>query len=177
MKTSILVRISFFTALTAVLSQLSIPIGPVPISLGTLAVYLSAVFLRPKDAFISQIVYLCIGLIGVPVFSNFGGGASYLLGYTGGFAISYPIVAFCASTFVVLARENTRSKYPILIFGFILATMICYSLGIVWFCYVASSSITSAIPIVILPFIPGDIIKIGIACYIANVKHLKYNYI
>lgn len=173
MKTNILVRISFFTALTAVLSQVSIPIGPVPISLGTLAVYLSAVFLKPKDAFIAQFVYLCIGVAGIPVFSNFGGGISYLLGYTGGFAISYPFVAFCASTFVILAKENERSKLPILIFGFILATLICYSLGIIWFCYVSSISITSALPIVVLPFIPGDLIKISIVCYIANKKHLS----
>lgn len=173
MKTNILVRVSFFTALTAVLSQLSIPIGPVPISLGTLAVYLSAVFLKPKYAFLSQFVYLCIGIIGIPVFSNFGGGISYLLGYTGGFAISYPIVAFCASTFVVIAKENERFKVPILIFGFILSTLICYSLGIVWFCYVAKVGFTAAFPIVVLPFIPADFIKIGIVCYIASRKQLN----
>ena len=67
--------IAFFTSLTAVLAQIAIPIpfSPVPISFGLVAVYISAILLKPKHAIYSQVCYLIIGMMGVPVFAGFRG--------------------------------------------------------------------------------------------------------
>lgn len=161
-----LVRISLFSALTAILSQISIPIGPVPISLGTFAVYLTAVFLTPKEAFYSQVVYLILGIIGIPVFSGFGSGLSHLMGYTGGFAISYPIVAFICSLSVKYYRDNYNTI--ILFLGFIFATLVCYLFGVLWFSNVTKIDMFSALYIVVYPFILSDLIKITISIFIAK---------
>ena len=88
--------IAFFAALTAVLAQIAIPIpfSPVPISFGLVAVYISGILLKPKHALYSQICYLILGMMGVPVFGGFKGGIGVLFGPTGGYLIVYPLMAW-----------------------------------------------------------------------------------
>lgn len=74
-------------AVTCVLAPMSIPIGPVPISFTNLAIYLSLYLLGWKRGTVSYLVYVLIGMVGVPVFSGFTGGMGRLLGPTG--AISW----------------------------------------------------------------------------------------
>ena len=74
---------ALMTAVTCILAPLSIPIGPVPISFTNLAIYLSLYLLGWKRGTISYLVYLLIGLVGVPVFSGFTGGIGKLAGPTG----------------------------------------------------------------------------------------------
>ncbi len=156
-----LVKVSMFAAITAVFSQVTIPIGLVPISLGTFAVYLSAVFLTPKNAFYSQLVYLMLGIIGLPVFNNFGVGIGHLLGPTGGFAISYPLVALISS---LVINKTAEYKYNLVfvVVGFILSTIVCYFIGTIWFSKVLDMKIIESLPIVMYPFIVPDAIKIAV---------------
>ena len=74
---------ALMAAVTCVLAPLSIPIGPVPISLTNLAIYLSLYLLGWKWGSVSYLVYLLIGMVGVPVFSGFTGGVGKLAGATG----------------------------------------------------------------------------------------------
>lgn len=67
-----------FAAITAVVSQISLPIGPVPISCSLIAVYLAGLLLPVKTAFLSQLVYLLLGAVGVPVFAGFQSGVARL---------------------------------------------------------------------------------------------------
>ncbi len=175
MKTKDLVRIAIFSALTAVLSQVVIPIGVVPISLGTFAVYISAMFLSPKNAFISQSIYLLLGVIGLPVFSNFGSGLGHLVGPTGGFALSYPFVALVSAYVISKSVTKSGKEKPLMIFaGYILSTIVCYLFGVTWFCYTQDVSFLTALPLVCYPFIPGDLIKIVTCVIIYNrVEHLE----
>ncbi|MFV0498675.1 MAG: biotin transporter BioY [Bacilli bacterium] len=158
MKVNNLTKIAIFSVITAVLSQISINVGFVPFSLGTFAVYLSAVFLNPKDAFLSQIVYLLLGILGLPVFSGFGLGIGHLMGYTGGFAISYPFVAVISSFFI----HKYENKIIIFV-GFCFATLVCYIFGISWFCYTSGMEFIKALYVVCFPFIIPDLIKIFIS--------------
>lgn len=168
MKTNDLVKVALFAALTAILSQVIIPIGLVPISLGTFAVYMCAIFLNPKNAFLSQVIYLLLGVIGLPVFNNFGAGIGHLMGPTGGFAISYPFVALIASSFIYKSRSyDFKVKISLITTGFILATITCYVFGITWFTYVLDMSVSEALPIVAYPFIVPDSIKIVVAIIIS----------
>ena len=82
---------ALFAALTAILSQIAIPIGPVPINLATLAVFIAGGLMGPVWGAVSMIVYVALGAVGVPVFAMFTGGISIIVGPTGGYiiAVSY----------------------------------------------------------------------------------------
>ena len=83
-----------FAALTAVCAQISIPIGPVPINMAHLSVFMAAGILGSKYGALSQVVYLCLGAMGLPVFSGFMGGLGRLTGPTGGYIVGYVVTAF-----------------------------------------------------------------------------------
>lgn len=92
-----------FSILTAVAAQISIPVKPVPFTLQTLMVGLSGAFLGAKKGASSQLVYLALGSIGLPVFAptpdGFYGIAS-LFGPTGGYLLAFPLAAFAAGYIV-----------------------------------------------------------------------------
>ena len=87
---------ALMTAVTCILAPLSIPIGPVPISLTNLAIYISLYLLGWKRGTISYLIYLLIGLVGIPVFSGFTGGPAKLAGPTGGYIIGFIVMAVIA---------------------------------------------------------------------------------
>ena len=93
--------IAVFTAVTAILAQISIPIpiSPVPVTLSIFGVLLSSLILGRKCGTISQIVYILLGAAGVPVFAGLRGGLSVLLSPTGGYIVSYPIIALVIGSF------------------------------------------------------------------------------
>ena len=147
-KTYAITVTALMTAVTCILAPLSIPIGPVPISLTNLAIYISLYLLGWKRGTISYLIYLLIGLVGIPVFSGFTGGPAKLAGPTGGYIIAH-------------------FHQPLLqLIGMIVGTIICYVLGTAWFCFEAKSTVSGALSICVLPFIPGDLIKMIIAMLI-----------
>lgn len=78
---------ALMAAVTCILAPLSVPIGPVPISLTNFAIYLSLYLLDWKKGTLSYLIYLLLGLVGLPVFSGFTGGLAKLAGPTGGYII------------------------------------------------------------------------------------------
>lgn len=88
---------ALFAAILAVLSPLSIPLPftPVPLSLGTFAVYLAAAAGGVRWGTLSVAVYLLLGAVGIPVFAGYSGGLQVLVGPTGGYLIGYLPLAFC----------------------------------------------------------------------------------
>ena len=90
-KTYEITMTALMAAVTCILAPLSIPIGPVPISFTNLAIYLSLYLLGWKRGTISYLIYLLIGLIGLPVFSGFTGGVGKLAGPTGGYIIGFSL--------------------------------------------------------------------------------------
>ena len=76
---------AFFAALTAICSQIQIPLPYIPINLALFSVHLCGILLGSKRAVLSQSVYLLLGLIGLPVFAGFKGGPGVLFGNTGGY--------------------------------------------------------------------------------------------
>ena len=78
--------VALMTAVTCVLGPLAIPIvvSPVPLSLTNLVLFLSLYILKTKKALISYLIYLLLGIAGLPVFSGFSGGLGKLAGPTGG---------------------------------------------------------------------------------------------
>ena len=152
---------ALMTAVTCILAPLSIPIGPVPISLTNLAIYISLYLLGWKRGTISYLIYLLIGLVGIPVFSGFTGGPAKLAGPTGGYIIGFIAMAIIAG----LVIDHFHQPWLQLI-GMIVGTIICYVLGTAWFCFEAKTTVSGALSICVLPFIPGDLIKMIIAMLI-----------
>ncbi len=146
------------TAAICIASPFSIPIGPVPISLATLIVCLSAYILGWKMGTVSVCLYLLIGLIGLPVFSGFSGGFAKLAGPTGGYLIGYIPLALITG----LVTEKTINR--VLHFtGIIAGTALLYTLGTACFCIVMDCDVAYALGLCVYPFIPGDIAKTVIA--------------
>lgn len=164
-KTKNMALIAVMTAVICILGPLSIPIGPVPISLGTLALYLTVYILGMKRSVIATVIYILIGLVGVPVFSGFSAGPAKLAGPTGGYIIGYIPMMIIAGIFV----DRHFKNYLLSIAGLILATAILYVIGTVWLAYSAGMTPGAAIAAGVLPFIPLDLVKILIAAFVGPI--------
>ena len=150
--------ISVFTALTAVFSQISVPLPftPVPINLAVLAVLLAGGLLGFKKAIASQAVYLLLGLVGVPVFAGFSGGLQKLVGPTGGYLIGYLFIAFFAGLIPYLKSDNFVKRATLMTLGIIT----CYALGTIWFMLSTGTGLIPSLGMCVIPFIPGDLFKL-----------------
>lgn len=157
-KTYALAMTALMAAVTCVLAPMAIPIGPVPISLTNLAIYLSLYLLGWKCGTASYVVYMLIGMVGMPVFSGFTGGLGKLAGPTGGYIIGFVPMAVLAG--LVIDRSRSRAVQFV---GMAAATAVCYAFGTAWFCLSMDSTVSAALGLCVLPFIPGDVVKMLLA--------------
>ena len=156
--------IALFTALIAVLAQISIPLpGGVPLTLQTLAVPLAGIVLGPRRGTISTLLYVLLGAIGIPVFANFTGGLGIVLGVTGGFIISFPIMALFAGF-----ASTKGVKSPALWMWLILGALVNYAVGTVWCMFAAGLDLAGALAACVIPFIPTAILKIILAGFLGT---------
>lgn len=151
--------IGVMTAVTCILAPLSLPIGPVPISLTNLAIYFSLYALGVKFGCVSYLAYLLIGFIGVSVFSGFTGGPSKLLGPTGGYLIGFIPMALIAGLFI----DKFISNRILCLLGMIAGTAAAYALGTAWLAYQANLDWKAALMAGVIPFLPGDLAKMILA--------------
>ncbi|MBD5451815.1 MAG: biotin transporter BioY [Lachnospiraceae bacterium] len=160
LNTKTITVIGVMTAIICIMGPMSLtlPVSPVPISLGTLAIYFIPYVLGMKKGTISCCVYLLIGLVGLPVFTGFSSGPAKLLGPTGGYLIGYIFMTLICG--VVIDRTN---KVPVCFLGMVLATAVLYLFGTVWLTYQASMTFREALMAGVIPFIPGDLAKMVIA--------------
>lgn len=154
---------AMMTALLCVLAPLSIPIASVPISASTFVVYLAAVLLGARYSIICICLYLLLGIIGLPVFAGWGSGIGVILGPTGGYLIGYLLIALFTGLFMRYGKE----KISMIAVGMVLGTVACYALGTVWLAYQLSLDAKAAIMAGVIPFIPGDLLKIILCLVIA----------
>lgn len=166
LSTKDLCMISLWTSVIAVMAQIAIPMPMgVPMTMQTFAITLAAIILGAKKGAIATGIYVLLGAIGIPVFANFTGGLHIVAGATGGFIISFPIMAFIIG-WGVDYKEKMRG---ILIVTIIVGTIVNYVIGVLIFCLVTGSSIVAGITACIIPFIPTAIIK-AVAGGIVGIK-------
>lgn len=144
--------------------SLNIPISPVPISLGMLAIYFVTSVLGMKLGTFSVLAYILLGLAGVPVFTGFTGGAGKLLGPTGGYIIGYIFMALICGFFV----DKWGNRILPEIMGMVLGTAVCYLFGTVWLAYQASYTFFQALAAGVLPYIPVDAVKLALALVVGR---------
>ena len=160
--------IGLMAAVTCVLAPLSIPIGPVPISLTNLVLYFSIYLLGTKNSLISYVIYLLLGLVGLPVFSGFTGGPAKLAGPTGGYLIGFLLMIFLAGLFINHGKTTGYTKARRRAFdltGMILGTAAVYAVGTVWLSIQSGMDPRAALFAGVIPFLPGDAIKIILALF------------
>lgn len=158
---------ALMAAVLCILGPLALPIGPVPISLATFAVLLAAYVIGPIKSAISCLIYLAVGAIGLPVFSGFQGGFAKLAGPTGGYLLGYLFLALIAGYFIQHFNNKTWMHF----IGMCLGTAVLYAIGTFWLAHVAGLSFGEAIAAGVLPFIPGDIIKMIVAIVLG--RHIR----
>lgn len=155
--------IAVFTAIISVVSQLSIPMPyGVPMTLQTFIIPLVGMVLGAKSGMISTVIYLMLGAMGIPVFAGFQGSMASFFGPTGGFLISFPLMAFFAGWG---AEKNNKL---LLLLGLILGAVSNFVFGIIIFSFVTSSPLHIAFVATTLPFIPTAIIKIFLIFIFGN---------
>lgn len=176
---SYLLLAALMAAVCAVCSWISIPLPftPVPINLGTLAVFLAAGILGWKYGTISVIVFVLLGAAGLPVFHGFTGGMGIITGPTGGYIVGYILAAFLTGIMIdtyFKARksgENKAATYAVLALAMALGLFACYALGTAWFMHISGTDLKAALLMCVVPFLIGDAIKIAAATVL--VKKLR----
>lgn len=153
-------RIALSVAFVTIGAQLAIS-GVVPFTFQTLCIFIMSVILSPIEALTASLVYILLGIIGVPVFSSFSGGFGIAFGVKGGFIMSFPLISFIVSTLVRKFRVSPFTHA----FTFSVATLITYVLGALWIEIIGyyEGSFGKMLTIYVLPFLPFDVIKISVA--------------
>ena len=153
---------ALFAAVCAVCSQLTIPIQPVPITLGTFGVLMSGGFLGKRYGLLALLIYLILGAAGVPVFSMMRAGISVLAGPSGGFILGFAPMAFV----VGLVSEKLGHTFKSMLVATLAGTAVCYVMGIGWFMFLTGTGMWSAMVMCMFPFLPGDLAKIILASFL-----------
>jgi biotin transport system substrate-specific component len=152
-----------FTAFMAVMAQISIPMPlGVPMTMQTFAVSLAGVMLGAKRGFFSALAYVLLGAAGVPVFANFTGGMGIILGPTGGFIVSFPLLALLIGWGADKGRNET-------IAGIIAGNVVNYAVGMICFTLSTGKGLDVAFTACVLPFIPTAIMK-AVAAGVVGLK-------
>ena len=156
----------FVTVLTIVAAQISIPLPftPVPFTLQPMVVLLGGAALGARLGMSSQVLYLALGLAGLPVFAASPAlpqGFARLLGPTGGFLMSYPFAAFAAG---YLAERRFDRRYLTSVVAMGAGLAIVFASGIAWMAWgVPHLGLATAVRAGLVPFLPADIVKILLA--------------
>ncbi len=147
------------TAVMCILGPMSIPIGEVPVTLTNLVIYLAVFLLGTRLGTISCIVYLLLGMAGLPVFSGYTGGMGKLAGATGGYLAGFIFMALISGYFI-----EKFSYHPVWsAAGMIFGTAALYVFGTAWFVLLTQCTAGYAVTVCVLPFIAGDLVKIAAA--------------
>lgn len=150
---------ALMAALMCVLCPVSVPIGPIPISLGILVILLTVYVLGTWRALISYTVYLLLGAVGMPVFSGFQGGLAKLAGPTGGYLVGFWLMILVSGLIMELCKRNLL----LTVLGMVAGVAVDYVVGTAWFVFQTESTVAHALDVCVFPFIPFDAAKIVIA--------------
>lgn len=177
MKISIknIINISLFVALTAIGAFIKIPIAPAPITLQFLFTALSGILLGSKYGALSQLLYMLIGLFGVPIFTK-GGGFNYIFEPSFGYIIGFVFASYVIGKIV---EKNINSSFKNIAMASFVGIMVTYLIGVPYLYIIlkhvngVNITINKVLNIGLIIFLPGDILK----CIITGIlgeRILKY---
>jgi len=163
-----LTYIALMVGIMSVCSWISVPTA-VPFTLQTFAVFANVLLLGGRRGTIAIVSYILLGLAGAPVFSNMTGGIAWLAGLTGGYIIGFVFVGLIYWLFESLLAKKLWWQILALVLGLV----VCYAFGTGWFMVVYGNrfgaiSLSSALSMCVIPFIPIDLVKLAAAMLIAK---------
>lgn len=159
-----MVYASLLSALTAVGAFLSIPIGPVPIVLQSLFILLAGLLLGRRWGTVSVGIYLLAGAFGLPVFAGGAGGIGRFFGPTGGY-----LLGFLPAVYITGLISEKREKNVLMdVVAMICGSALIYAFGVSWLKIITGMELNKAVAVGMLPFLPGDALKIVAAAFIAR---------
>jgi biotin transport system substrate-specific component len=168
MNSSSQLRMMVFASLLAALmtagAYISIPLGPVPIVLQNMFVFLAGLLLGSRWGLASVGVYLLAGACGLPVFAGGMGGIGRIVGPTGGYLIGYLPAVFIIG--YISAKGAARMGYDII--AMIGGTIVLYACGVTWLKILTGMSWSKTLAVGMYPFLVGDALKIAAAAAIAR---------
>ncbi|MCL1830190.1 MAG: biotin transporter BioY [Oscillospiraceae bacterium] len=167
-------RVAVMTSVISVSAMIALPLPftPVPLSLANLTIMLSGVLCGVIDGTLAVIMYILLGMVGLPIFAGFNSGIGVILGPTGGYIMGYPILAFLVG---YLSRVFSRrlKRFTAHLISMAIGLIVLYLFGCSWYILTTGVSVTAAISVTIIPFLPGDLLKAVTASTLA----LRYYYI
>lgn len=174
-KTIDVVYIGVFAALIAVCSWIQIPLT-IPITLQTMGVCIASALLGLKRGTFSVLIYILLGLIGVPVYAGFSAGPGVLFGSTGGYIVGFIFTALIVGGALKLFGKKTWVYVASMIVGI----LVCYAFGTAWFMIVYTKNtgaitLGAALSACVVPFLIPDLVKIIVATVLCKAldKHVK----
>lgn len=170
MKQRKMIIAAFFTALLCVSSYMIVPIGPVPQSMQPAFVFLTGLILGMRWGAISVLVWFAIGILGLPVFAGGKAGIITFIGPTGGFLVGFLLCVLIVGYFADQGLHSIAQTMGSLIVGIV----VLYAVGIVGFKlsmqYVFDKNLSylACFNILVIPFLPFDLIKALLAAYVGQ---------
>lgn len=156
-------RMGLMAALTAIGAFLVIPIQPIPFTMQPFFVFLAGIVLGPVDGAVSQVVYLAVGAIGIPVFAGMTGGLGHLLGPTGGFLFGF---VGCALIAGLLAGKDISLKYWRGLLAIICGMAGLYLCGVLWLAQITGMGLMAALTVGAAPYLLFDLVKAILAAFL-----------
>jgi len=168
LRTADMAYIALFAVLMSICAWISIPMT-VPFTLQTFAVFAALGTLGGRRGTYAVIVYLLLGAVGLPVFSNFQGGLGVLFGTTGGYILGF----LCSALLYWLITVKLGSSLPVTILAMVLGLVVCYAFGTAWFLVVYARSsgsigLLTALGWCVFPFLLPDLCKLGLAVLLSR---------
>ncbi len=157
-----------FAALTGLLAQIRVylPFTPVPITGQTLGVLLAGILLGARFGTLSMVLYLLLGLVGVPWFAGGDSGLAYFMGPTGGYLLGFIIASWLIG---IATDRSAKMRKPALQAALMVAGMaVIYALGAGWLMLGSRCSLSLALSLGVTPFLIGDALKIMLAASIGT---------
>lgn len=154
---------AMFGAVTAVGAFIIIPLPPVPITLQTLFTALSGALLGGALGALSQVVYVLLGIIGLPVFAGGKAGLGVLFGPTGGYLIGFIAGSFVIGKIIEIKKE---AGFLLIALAMVVGFLVLYALGVLQLSIVAKLSFAKALSAGMIPFLIGDAVKIVVATFV-----------
>lgn len=168
-RTRSLVFVALCVAIMAVSAWVTVPIGPVPITLQMFAIVFSILVLTPKQCIVAICCYVLLGAIGAPVFSGMRGGFGVLAGPTGGFIWGFVLGVIVAVGLLALFRSRGIDNVFVAVLVGIVFTVVSYACGTVQFMSIAHVNMMGALAVTVFPFVLLDLGKIVCAALVARV--------
>ena len=156
------------TALTAAVTCILgpcvfvLPFSPIPVTFGLLGIMLATTLLGSRLGTISCLIYLLLGCVGLPVFSGFTGGLGVFLGPTGGYLLGYLWFPMLSGRFQFMKKAGS-------VMGMLIGLSLCYLCGTAWLAYCSNIGYKEALFIGVLPYLPFDLFKLFVACFLGNI--------